>query len=285
MKWSAVAIEVTGRCNARCSYCPRGTGHAAPAGDIAIDTFNRSLQLAKQGRSKAILLHGSGEPFLHPQLALLVRKTREAGYLAFLSTNLLACTQRNIREVLAAGINQIEVHFDAAAQQMSVQNIYEIIYYICRCNQRLRSNACRIEVNYAVSTHKERLLAEKALRLLPSSVTSRIYTPYDWHAFLATSSTTNYLWTDCWWYAHRGYVVHSNGDVVICCLDHYKFSKVHNVHEIDVVSDSSCANRSMCAQCPAMNWGRDWIQNDILSVSTDQRHRLLHDRLTSEGVL
>ncbi|PHR22830.1 MAG: hypothetical protein COA36_17615 [Desulfotalea sp.] len=274
MYWNVVSIEVVGHCNGTCSYCPQGTGDAVNDGVISLRTFKKALGMAKEGRSKALLLHARGEPLLHPKLPELIYIARSSGFLVYLSTNLLCATDEKIKAVMLAGINQIEIHYDAALSQFSENEIAQKIWYIHCCNEKNRNNACRIEINHAQKEKEEQFVIQKRFSQLPPSLDKRMYTPYDWHTFIESNEVINERPNNCYWYLHKACVIQSNGDIVICCLDHFKYSKVKNIHEISIIDESCCLNRDMCKKCSASNWGRDWIEKDMFSLD-EHRKKLL----------
>ncbi|MFO0972161.1 MAG: hypothetical protein U1A27_01805 [Phycisphaerae bacterium] len=87
----SLVIEIVGRCNARCTYCPTGNG-AKPAGAIMpVELFERildhldGLSLIKS----PILPYNFGEPLIHPRINDMLSAVRERGHQARISTNLI----------------------------------------------------------------------------------------------------------------------------------------------------------------------------------------------------
>ena len=274
--FSVIAIEADGRCDGVCSYCPQGTGRAISDGPITERTLQKALDLALQGRSRALLLHARGEPFLHPELDCVVDSVRKRGFLAFVSTGLIGCTREMIRRVLLAGINQIEIHYDAAEQFMTRGEVGSLLRYIVLANQRIRNSACRLEVNHALSRDPAGGSLEEVtakLAWVPAEVPVRTYYPYDWHSLVSDTAHEDAK-IECKWLKHKCCTVLSNGDIAICCLDQFKLSSIENVARTERVTAAHCSRRDMCRKCAAKKWGRDWIGEEMLAVS-DERKRLL----------
>ncbi len=64
MKIKRVYIEITNRCNLRCSFC---TPHHRPYQDMSIDNFKKIIDEVKSITSY-IYLHVHGEPLCHPEI-------------------------------------------------------------------------------------------------------------------------------------------------------------------------------------------------------------------------
>lgn len=78
-----VYIEITNRCNLRCSFCP-GTKRAERS--LPPEEF-RVLAQRLRGRTQYLYFHVMGEPLLHPQLRELLAMAADAGFRVCLTTN------------------------------------------------------------------------------------------------------------------------------------------------------------------------------------------------------
>ena len=83
MKFPKIYLEITNRCNLRCSFC-RGT--VRPTAFIAPDTFRRYARQVKEF-TDYVYLHVMGEPLLHPDLPQLIDIAAEEGLRVCLTTN------------------------------------------------------------------------------------------------------------------------------------------------------------------------------------------------------
>lgn len=81
-----VQVEITTRCNARCSYCPRtALGDRWNSQDMPLALF-RSL-LCCLGQTRQVHLQGWGEPLLHPDFFEMVRVCKGKGLAVSTTTN------------------------------------------------------------------------------------------------------------------------------------------------------------------------------------------------------
>lgn len=82
-KFKKVYVEITNRCNLKCSFCPPGT--RAPK-IIALDEFKHILAEIKP-YSDYIYLHVKGEPLSHPQIDEFLDLAEESGIKVNITTN------------------------------------------------------------------------------------------------------------------------------------------------------------------------------------------------------
>jgi hypothetical protein len=265
---TVLQIEAVGRCNATCSYCPRGAGVLDENTNdyITMEILERALALAGEGRNHAVYLHHRGEPFLHPRLPEIVRRVRAHGFYAFLSTNLISATPRRVAEVLKAGINQIEMHYSAGLTRLPHATLLERIHEIRRLNWELRNFGCRLEMNFGLDgAEKEDVIAE--LETYPhydETMYVRWFVPHDWPSLLHYEDR-GVDYRKCQWYTHRACSVLANGDIVICCLDQFGHSTRANVMNIERIEWDHLADRRMCAGC-VQYVEMDWLQQDAIDM-------------------
>jgi len=265
---SIVMIESVGHCNATCPYCPTGRG-IVMEGDkrpIERDILDKALQLANKGRANALYLHHRGEPFLHPELDRVVKRVREAGFFAYLSTNLICASEPMIDSVLRAGINQIEIHYSGGRTRLPHEELLRRIHYVRQRNWSIRNNGCRIEVNYGLKegeTSHGILTQLEDCEYYDETMSIRFYQPHDWPA-LATLSDRGVGCSDCEWFRERCCAVLSDGRLVICCLDQFGFSAQVNVMDIDEVQWDQLQSREICRGCVQRNDDMDWFRLDAL---------------------
>ena len=86
-------VEITNRCNLKCSFCP---GTKRPLRDLTAEEFDCILGKL-QGHVQYIYLHVMGEPLLHPDLALLMQTAQKHGMQVCITTNgTLLARQRDV---------------------------------------------------------------------------------------------------------------------------------------------------------------------------------------------
>jgi MoaA/NifB/PqqE/SkfB family radical SAM enzyme len=96
------------RCNLACSYCNEFDKTSAP---VATDLMLRRVdRLARLG-TQMIDISG-GEPLLHPDLDIIIRRIRERGLLAGLLTNGYLLTRERIERLNRAGLDRLQISID-----------------------------------------------------------------------------------------------------------------------------------------------------------------------------
>ena len=107
-------IEVTSRCNLRCSYCivHNGTEKEKPR-DMSLDMFRHTLD--RFPRSYYLQLHGQGEPLLNPHLEEMVALADSQGRFSSVVSNGTLWTESKAKGLLAAGLDVIAISLDLAS--------------------------------------------------------------------------------------------------------------------------------------------------------------------------
>jgi MoaA/NifB/PqqE/SkfB family radical SAM enzyme len=105
-----VFLQVTNRCNMKCSFCEFPLKAATPREELTLEEFRKlSAELSALGRF-LVSIEG-GEPFVRPDLAEIVRAFSR-DHLAVVYTNGWYVTPENARELFAAGMAQVGVSLD-----------------------------------------------------------------------------------------------------------------------------------------------------------------------------
>jgi MoaA/NifB/PqqE/SkfB family radical SAM enzyme len=107
-------IEVTTRCNLKCTYCAR-TVRGSEAGDMSRDLFRTVLGLLPH--AYRITLVGLGETLMHPYVVDLVAHAASQGRRVALVTNGMLLDEGLSLELLKAGLESIAFSLDGATQQ------------------------------------------------------------------------------------------------------------------------------------------------------------------------
>ncbi len=266
--WSVVIIEAVGHCNAHCSYCPQGAGllpeqNMAP---IEIALLDKALALAMQGRSRTLYLHHRGEPFLHPELDIVVRRVRRAGFEASFSTNLAAATPTMMERVLRAGVTEITVHLSGGATVLPEKTLFDRLRVLWLANEQINNGCCSISISYGLMNERQDAVLR---RLLPQvrqigPLPLYLYTPHDWCAMHSCHGQRR-DWHMCPWLTNRCCAVLSCGDVVVCCLDQWRHSSIVNVRQISTLSDAYLAHRDICSGCTQEFSQMEWLAECLRS--------------------
>src|SRR5580704_13519821 len=105
-------LETTNRCNLLCTTCPRTYAELEPPADMAWDLFTKIVDQVPDC-SRAVL-HGVGEPMLVKNLPRMVRHLKDRGTYVLFNTNGTVLNGRNGRALIAAGLDELRVSFDAS---------------------------------------------------------------------------------------------------------------------------------------------------------------------------
>lgn len=111
-----VSIDVTSLCNLRCTICSLDESYAVK-GTMAPETFEGIL--AAVPSLQHIAFSSSAEPLLHPSLASMVRRAKEASggrIVTSFTTNGTLLDETAARDLLDAGIDALEVSMDGASR-------------------------------------------------------------------------------------------------------------------------------------------------------------------------
>jgi len=101
-------IIPTRRCNLACAYCNEYDSVSKP---VATEEMLRRIdQLAALGTT--IITISGGEPLLHPDLDLLIRRIRHHGIIPTLITNGYLLTPARIRRLNRAGLHNLQISID-----------------------------------------------------------------------------------------------------------------------------------------------------------------------------
>jgi MoaA/NifB/PqqE/SkfB family radical SAM enzyme len=104
----AAHIIPTRRCNLACTYCNEFDDHSKPV--PASDLLRRIDRLADLGTG--VVTFSGGEPLLHPDLDLLIRRIRVRRMIATLITNGYLLTRERIARLNRAGLDHLQISID-----------------------------------------------------------------------------------------------------------------------------------------------------------------------------
>lgn len=105
-------LEVTNRCNLKCTTCPQSWGMDEEPADLTPGRVGAILeQLPAVHR---VVLHGIGEPTLNPHLPEILRLVKARGAYALFNSNALLLRGRLARDLVEAGLDEARISIDAA---------------------------------------------------------------------------------------------------------------------------------------------------------------------------
>jgi len=101
-----IQLEVTSRCNATCTYCPRTVYHSQwESRDLSLDTFERLLPVFTN--TKMVHLQGWGEPLLYKHFFDIVARVKKAGCEVGMTTNGMLLDRQEISRLVKSGIGHV----------------------------------------------------------------------------------------------------------------------------------------------------------------------------------
>ncbi|MFA7239052.1 MAG: radical SAM protein [Sulfuricellaceae bacterium] len=110
-KLSAINLELTAKCNEKCSFCPNPLPDFRAKGDIALNLIEKMTEELSQDISIAVC--GIGEPSLHPRFEEAIQILN--GHFRRISVVTNGCLFRNEKlsnSVLLKNVNKINVSID-----------------------------------------------------------------------------------------------------------------------------------------------------------------------------
>ncbi len=207
-------LELTNRCNLRCSFCPTADGRMARArGHMDEELFLSALDGA--GRLEFLLLFQWGEPLLHPRFAELAAEASRRGIRTLVTTNGTLLDDRRIAGLLGAGVDRVTVSVDGdAATHEAVRGIP--LAQTRGAIERLvaardaAGAATSVDVSMVVAPETERGAAE--FRRAFEGTVDRVQT-----IPLLTKGERRTRCREPW---RGGLVVLEDGRCTVCCVDH-----------------------------------------------------------------
>jgi pyruvate-formate lyase-activating enzyme len=114
----SIDIEMTNRCNAKCTFCPReSTPHQ---GMMTAETFDKALERCVEYLAVArdafaerpfdLTFCGMGEPLLHPRLPDSVGRVVDAGFRCNMASNGSLLDEDTARALIDNGLNSIYIN-------------------------------------------------------------------------------------------------------------------------------------------------------------------------------
>lgn len=114
----AIKIEITGRCNYKCSFCAQNSS-LREIGDINRNFLYRILWEAKSIGVKEIGMFLLGESFLVDELAEYIKYAKEVVGIeyVFITTNGSLCTEKRMIPIIKSGLDSLKFSMNAGEKQ------------------------------------------------------------------------------------------------------------------------------------------------------------------------
>jgi radical SAM protein with 4Fe4S-binding SPASM domain len=218
-------LELTNRCNLRCTFCPTGNGRMErPRGHMSDAVFRAALA---SGRPlEFVLLFQWGEPLLHPRFFELARRARSSGARTLVTTNGTLLDERRVQGLLESGIDRVTVSVDGDARThervrgVPLERVEAGLRRLVDARNEARAPTA-IDVSMVVAPETEVAAAEFRRRF--EGVVDRVQT-----IPLLTEGRRRTRCREPW---RGGLVVLQDGTVTVCCVDHDGELAVGDVRE------------------------------------------------------
>ena len=102
-------LEVTNRCNLKCTTCPQSWGMSEDSADLTPETARELLSQLPTVRR--VVLHGIGEPTLNTRLAEIIAVVKERGAYALFNTNALLLRGRLLETGVKSDLDGVRISF------------------------------------------------------------------------------------------------------------------------------------------------------------------------------
>lgn len=114
-----ITIELTDRCNLRCSYCPKGRGIGLEGGDVDFELFKAIVDEAAALEAEQICLVGFGEPLLYSHLIEAIRyiKSKHPLLRTYLTTNGILLGAQMSKALIDSGLDQMTISVNFVSSQ------------------------------------------------------------------------------------------------------------------------------------------------------------------------
>lgn len=117
----AYSVESSGHCQLRCPECPTGAAVLTrKKGNIDLLLYSKIINEIKR-YTFYLNLYFQGEPLLHPQIDVLIRKAAEERIYTTLSTNAQLLNEAMCKKLVSSGLSRIIISLDGFSQEIYEQ--------------------------------------------------------------------------------------------------------------------------------------------------------------------
>jgi radical SAM protein with 4Fe4S-binding SPASM domain len=166
---TSVTIELTDRCNLRCSYCPKSKGVGVSGGDMDFELFKEIVDKANEFHSvEQMILVGYGEPLLYPRLVDAIKyiKGKYPYTEVVITTNGILLNKNMGRQLIDSGLDTLTISVNswsaekykklnnADKYELVVENTRNFLQLLNRYGEK-RKPSTYIQILQTVNTEKE----------------------------------------------------------------------------------------------------------------------------------
>jgi radical SAM protein with 4Fe4S-binding SPASM domain len=255
----AMFVELTNRCNFKCKFCPESIDdYEERVGGISVMSFENFRKICADildlGRLKVLRFYMLGEPFLHAELPEMIAYAKEHGVAERIevTSNATAITAKNCQRIIDSGLDYLRVsiyaidperHKSITQSEISPDRIRKNVSTLYELRQRLGAAKPFIYVKTINPYDKEE---EAAFRNSYKDICDEIEVenPMNWDNpdgvdFLDKAYEKNEVIDRAELFRNPkevcpfpfyNLVVHSSGDVSVCCVDWEKKTVCGNIY-------------------------------------------------------
>jgi len=159
----AISIETNTNCNLRCPECPTGNSSLTRStGIIEPEHFNKIIDEIHH-KTFYLNLFFQGEPFLHPELAVMAKYAVKKRMFVCISTNGHFLDKENCKRIVKSGVHKIIISLDGTSQETyekyrkggNFNSVTNGIETMGRTKNELNSSFPIIEVQMLVNRYNE----------------------------------------------------------------------------------------------------------------------------------
>lgn len=160
-----IQIEVSGRCNAKCFYCPHTVYREKWLGkNLSLEEFKSLLPFFKH--TKLVYLQGWGEPLCNPDIFKMIELAKSQGTQVGFTSNGNLLTEKAIENLLNLDLDYLALSLtgiktnDILRNGTSVQKIFSIIDLINHAKKMLKKSKPKVHIAYMLLKSNEHELDE-----------------------------------------------------------------------------------------------------------------------------
>lgn len=110
-----IIVEPTNFCNYACLFCPRANMYRKK-GFMPLSLASKIATLTSKKGADVVVLHGTGEPILHPKFDKLIKIFKKHRFKVMFSTNGSLLEPKKIQKLVRAGVDEIVFSLDGVSK-------------------------------------------------------------------------------------------------------------------------------------------------------------------------